>query len=212
MEINYLGHSCFRLKGKDNTILIDPFDESVGKLAKQKCDILLNTHAHSDHNNNDVATDNKIFIENPGEYEIGGTFIYGFPTFHDDKQGTERGKNTIYLIDIEGYTVLHLGDLGHDLTKELLEKVGEVDVLMVPVGGNYTIDAKKAVNIISQIEPRFVIPMHYKTATLGKDIEIDSVDKFLDEMGAEDVKSEDKLTLSSRTNLPEETTVVILNS
>ena len=117
MEITYLGHSCFRIKGKENTVVIDPYDAKVGKkLSKQKCDILLNSHDHFDHNFNEACSDYKLLIQNPGEYEISGTFIYGFPTFHDDKGGQERGKNIIFLIEIEDFTVLHLGDLGHDLS------------------------------------------------------------------------------------------------
>jgi len=124
MEIKYLGHSCFKIKGKQNALLIDPYDDSVGKkLSKQKCDVLLNTHQHGDHNNNEAASEYKLLIENPGEYEIGGTVIYGFQTFHDNKKGEERGKNTIYMIDIDGFTILHLGDLGHELSKSIVEIV-----------------------------------------------------------------------------------------
>lgn len=212
MEITYLGHSCFKIKGKDNTILIDPYDETIGKLSKQSCDILINSHQHGDHNHNEIVSDYKILIDVPGEYEIGGTFIYGYPTFHDNKLGEERGKNTIFSIEVEGYVVMHLGDLGHQLDQKFLEKIEDVDVLMVPVGGFYTIDAKTASKVIAQIEPKIVIPMHFKKKDDKSDSQIDTLEKFMEEMGLEEVKEEDKLNLSSRTNLPEETQVVILKA
>ena len=213
MEIKYLGHSCFKIKGKDISLIIDPYDESVGKkLGKQKCDVLLNTHQHKDHNNNADISDYRLLIENPGEYEIGGAFIYGFPTFHDNKKGEERGQNTIFMIDLDGFTILHLGDLGHELQKSTLEKLSGVDVLMIPVGGNYTIDSKVASKVVSQVEPRIVVPMHYKDGVFNKDLEIDKLAKFLEEMGSEDAKTEEKITLTSTTTLPEEAEIVVLSA
>ena len=212
MEITYIGHSCFKIKGKEITIVIDPYDPKIGyKLPKLEADILLITHGHSDHNNVEGVTVNKLVIDSPGEYETSGIFINGYDTEHDEKEGSERGKNTIYLIEMEGVKFLHLGDLGHELVQSTLEKIETVDVLMVPVGGRYTINAEKAAKVISSLEPGIVIPMHYKTEDLTGVEGLDGLDKFLDEMGVEDnVKKLDKLKINSKNDIPEETEVFIL--
>jgi L-ascorbate metabolism protein UlaG (beta-lactamase superfamily) len=192
MEITYIGHSCFKIKGKELTIVIDPYDPKIGyKLPKLECDVL---------------------ITSPGEYETSGVFIFGIPVYHDAKEGHERGENTIYMIEIDGITLLHLGDLGHDLSKETLEKLSDIDVLMIPVGGKGTIDAETASEVISEIEPGYVLPMHYKTVELTGIQGLDGLDKFLNEMGVEnDVKKDDKLKISSKSDVPDDTQVVILN-
>jgi L-ascorbate metabolism protein UlaG (beta-lactamase superfamily) len=151
-------------------------------------------------------------IDGPGEYEIGGAFVYGRMVNHDEKQGSERGKNTMYLITIDGIDILHVGDLGHELSQEDIEKIPNVDILMVPVGGNVTIDAEKASELISVFEPAYVIPMHYQTPDLTDSLKLDGVDKFLDIMGVENgVKKDlDKLTISSVKEDSEGTEVVVL--
>jgi L-ascorbate metabolism protein UlaG (beta-lactamase superfamily) len=214
MEITYIGHSCFKLKGKDATLVIDPYNPEVGyKMPKTDADILLVTHDHFDHNNVSAVTNVKLLIKGPGEYETKGTFIHGISTFHDDKQGAERGVQTIYEIDFEGMTVVHLGDLGHELSKDTLEKISKVDVLLIPVGGFYTINAKTAAKVVAALEPGYVIPMHYKTADFSGSDELEPLSKFLDEMGLDDksVRKEDKLKLSSKSDIPEETEVIVLN-
>ncbi len=212
MEITYIGHSCFKIKGKDISIVIDPYDPKIGyKLPKLEADLLLTTHDHFDHHNISGVSGYKLLIDGPGEYEVSGAFVYGIPTYHDDKKGEERGSQTIYMIDIDGFTLIHLGDLGHELSTEMLEKVSKVDVLMVPIGGVYTLDAEKAVNVISAIEPGIVIPMHYKTPDLVGFDKLEGIDKFMDEMGVENnIKKEEKLKISSSSDIPEETEVVIL--
>lgn len=216
MEISYIGHSCFRIKGKDTSLVIDPYDpEKVGfKLPKLKADIVLLSHQHCDHAHKDGVTDCKLLVETPGEYEIVGTFIYGIKTYHDDQKGKLRGDNTIFQIDIDGFSLLHLGDLGHELTTETLERLTDIDVLMIPVGGEYTIDAKTAVKVISSVEPFIVIPMHYQTDDLtGLSKNLDDLNVFLEEIGIEEngVKKTDKLVLRSRSDIPEESTVYVLS-
>jgi L-ascorbate metabolism protein UlaG (beta-lactamase superfamily) len=213
MEITYIGHSCFKIKGKDVTLVIDPYDPKIGyKLPKLECDVLLTSHSHFDHNNISGVTGYRLLINSPGEYETNGVFIYGIPVYHDGKQGAERGDNTIYLIEIDDISILHLGDLGHDLSKETLEKISDVDVLMIPVGGKYTIDAETAAEVISEIEPGYVLPMHYKTPDLTGVSDLAGLDKFMDEMGIENnVKKDDKLKIGSKSDVPDETQVVILN-
>ena len=214
MHIIWHGQSCFQIilarnKGEQVSIVIDPFDETIGlKVPALSADILLVSHSHQDHNNKKALKGTPFLIEGPGEYEVKETFIWGIPSFHDDVQGAKRGSNTIYTIEGEGMRVCHLGDLGQkELTSEQLEKIGDIDILMVPVGGVYTIDAKGASRIISQIEPRLVIPMHYHLPKLK--IKLEGVDKFLKEMGKRSVTPQPKLLIKKK-DLPEETKVVVL--
>jgi L-ascorbate metabolism protein UlaG (beta-lactamase superfamily) len=216
MEITFIGHSCFKLKGKDISLVIDSFDpKATGyKLPKLEADVVLITHDHPGHNYKVGVNNYELLIDSPGEYEIRNVFIHGIPVFHDASQGSERGENTMYVIEIDGFTLLHLGDLGHELSKDILEKIPDIDVLMIPVGGRHTIDAETAVKVISSIEPGIVIPMHYQNGQpteISKDLA--KLDKFLEEIGAEkSTKKEDKLKLTSRSDIPNETTVMILNS
>lgn len=213
MEITYIGHSCFKIKGKNLTIVTDPYDPAkMGyKLPKLEADVLLLSHDHFDHAYTEGVSNYSLLINSPGEYETKDVFIYGIPTFHDDKEGKERGKNTIYLIEMDGFSILHLGDLGHELSKETLEKIPNVDVLLIPVGGKFTIDAKTASKVISSLEPGFVLPMHYATADSALKDQIDKVDKFLNEMGVENsYKKDDKLKISQRSEVPQETEVIVL--
>jgi len=212
MEITYIGHSSFKIKGKDISLVIDPYDPKIGyKFPKQECDVLLTTHNHDDHHYIDGVSGYRLLIEGPGEYELSDVFINGLQVFHDDKEGAERGKSTIYSIDIDGFTLLHLGDLGHELSKETLEKLTDIDVLLIPVGGKYTINAAAAAKVISSLEPGIVIPMHYKTED-SVDLGLDTLEKFLEEMGAKSsIKKEEKLKISNRSDIPEETTIIVLN-
>ena len=212
MEITYIGHSCFKIKGKEISIVIDPYDSKIGyKLPKLEADLLLTTHDHFDHHNIAGVSGYKLLIDGPGEYEVNGAFIYGISTYHDDKKGGERGTQTMYLIDIDGFTLMHLGDLGHELSTDTLEKVAKVDVLMIPIGGVFTINAEKAAQVISSLEPGIVLPMHYKTDDLVGFDDLQGVDKFMDEMGVENnVIKEEKLKISSASDVPEDTEVVIL--
>lgn len=213
MEITYIGHSSFKIKGKTLSLVIDPYNPKIGyKFPKQDADAVLVTHDHYDHNYIEGVSNYRLLIDGPGEYEASDVFVTGIQVFHDDKNGAERGADTIYMIEIDGFTILHLGDLGHELSTETLEKLLDIDVLMIPVGGKYTIDAEAAAKVISSIEPSYVIPMHYKTATMLEMQDIDGVDKFLEEMGVEDshVKKEDKLKLTTRNDVSEDTQIVIL--
>lgn len=204
-------------------MVIDPYDpQKLGvKLPKLETDVVLSSHNHFDHNYIEGVSGYRLVIDNPGEYEVSGVFIHGIETYHDDKEGKERGKNTMFLIEIDGFTLLHAGDLGHELSKDTLEKISEVDVLMIPVGGVYTIDAETASEVISSLEPSIVIPMHYKYNGVSQkltkdeskvDIKLATVEEFLEEMGVENTaKKEDKLKISNKSDIPEETQVVVLN-
>ncbi len=217
MEIVYCGHSCFKVKGKSVTVVFDPFDPAmVGlKLPKLEADIICVSHDHGDHNFvsgvKGISEDKAPFIvKGPGEYDIQGVHIQAFSTFHDDKKGEERGKNTIYYVEIDGFFLLHLGDLGHALSDEILEELNTVDVLFVPVGGTYTIDYETAMSVVSDVEPSYVIPMHYQTESLNLSKKLDSVDKFIAEWGSDVVKKEEKLKITVKSDMPEETQVIVL--
>ncbi|MFH0854256.1 MAG: MBL fold metallo-hydrolase [bacterium] len=213
MIINYLGHSCFKLEGKETpaVLIMDPFDKSIGlKVPKMNADIITVSHSHNDHNNiSDIKgiTNNPFIVNIPGEYEIKGVLIYGIPSFHDKKMGAERGENTIFRIELDGISIAHLGDIGHIPNNAVLEKLEGIDILLIPVGGIYTINAKEANEIISRIEPRIAIPMHYKVK--GIDLDIDTVDPFLKEMGVSKTEIENKLKISKK-DLPQGTMQVVV--
>ena len=189
MEIRYLGRSCFEIKNKNLAIVTDPFSDRDGlKLPKLKANIVTVSHNHSDHNNfaaiDGVSAEKKPFVvESAGGYEIEGVLVEGIPSFHDNKGGTERGINTIFDFKFDGMNFCHLGDLGCNLNEEQLESLSNVDILFVPVGGKYTIDAEDAVKVVNKIEPRIVIPMHYNDN--GSDDSLAGVEKFIKELGVE---------------------------
>jgi L-ascorbate metabolism protein UlaG (beta-lactamase superfamily) len=208
MEIKYLGHACFLLKGEHATVVIDPYEEKVGlKLPSLTADMVAVTHDHYDHNNVKAISGNPFVINGPGEYEVKGVFVNGLPTFHDEKGGKERGINTVYLIEIDGFRVCHLGDLGHKLESEQLDLINGVDVLLVPVGGQVTLDGKKAAEVADQIEPRIVVPMHYQTKGL-KISGLAEVTSFLQEIGVKEPVKKDTLKLK-KDQLPQDKTEVI---
>jgi L-ascorbate metabolism protein UlaG (beta-lactamase superfamily) len=189
MQITWNGHSSFKIITKtpsgEVTLITDPFSKEIGfKFPKSSADIVTVSHDHYDHNNASEISGEPFVITRPGEYEVKGIFVYGFNTFHDEKNGAERGKNTIYTMQLidEGISLAHLGDLGHVLSNKDLENLEKIDILFVPVGGTYSLNAKQAVEVINQIEPRIVIPMHYKTPDLK--IDLASVDAFCKELGA----------------------------
>ncbi len=208
-----MGHSSFKLRGKSVTVVTDPYDpEFVGlKYPKTEADIVTVSHCHSDHNFISIVGGGPFVISLPGEYEIKGVSVFGFSSYHDDKQGTEKGKNIIYLIEIDGLRICHLGDLGGGLSAELIEEIGTVDVLCIPVGGKVTLEPNEAVELINQIEPSIVLPMHYNLPSMNQKIfgDLKPVDEFLSKMEVEDKTVLDKLTIS-KDKLPEETKVVIL--
>lgn len=209
MDITWLGHACFRIRGKNVTIVTDPYDEKIGyKLGKVAADIVTVSHDHYDHNNVAAVGGNPRVVHGPGEYEIAGVFITGIQTWHDAESGARRGRNTAYLIDLDDLVVCHLGDLGHVLTPQQAEAMSKVDILLVPVGGNYTINSAQAAEVISLVEPKIVIPMHFRTEGLA--LEIDPVERFARAMGLKELPTSPKLTVS-KTTLPEETQVVVLD-
>jgi L-ascorbate metabolism protein UlaG (beta-lactamase superfamily) len=213
MNITYFGHSCFKIEEKINdqniSIITDPFTKEVGlKVPNVEADIVSVSHDHFDHNNISSLRGNPFVVDTAGEFDIKGVIIEGVRSYHDDKQGQDRGDNIIFRFDVEGLSLAHLGDLGDVLDNKQLEKLGGVDILFIPVGGKYTLDAKKALEVISQVEPRIVIPMHYKTK--DSKIDIDGVDKFIKELGIEP-NYEDKLKINKKDLPTEDMRLVIFN-
>lgn len=208
MEITWLGHACFKIRGTQATIITDPYSPDLGySLDKPAARIVTVSHQHSGHSYVQGVSGEPKLITGPGEYEVSGVPITGMATFHDDEEGRKRGKNTAYLIEINEVAVCHLGDLGHMLTTGQMEEVGNVDVLLLPVGGVSTINAATAAEIVRQLEPKVVIPMHYKTEALNWMLE--PVDGFLKEMGAKGLTPKPKL-LVTKANLPTSTQVFLL--
>jgi L-ascorbate metabolism protein UlaG (beta-lactamase superfamily) len=209
VDITWLGLSCFRIRGSQAVIITDPFPPGLGyTLGKQTADIVTVSHPHPSHSYDQGINSEHRLVRGPGEYEISGVLILGISTYHDSVKGQSRGKNTIYLMEIDGVNVLHLGDLGHVLSDEQVEEIGNVDVLLLPVGGVSTINAAMAAEVMRKLEPRVVIPMHYKTDKSSRDLE--PVENFLKEMGQTQVEPRPKLNVS-RTNLPLTTEVVVLS-
>jgi L-ascorbate metabolism protein UlaG (beta-lactamase superfamily) len=216
MEITWYGHSCFRLTERNYaTVVTDPFDsKSIGYDAlKLRSDIVTVSHDAPGHNNTDVVKGTSHVIDGPGEFEIGGVFVTGVQT---DGSGTGKKKkekeklsrNTIYVFDYDGITVAHLGDLREVPTQSEIESLGTINVALVPVGGGGGLNAAKAAEVISLIEPNLVIPMHY--ATPAAKVSLDSLNKFIKEMGLSKPETQPSLKVT-RSGLPDETRVVVLD-
>ena len=209
MEINWLGHSCFGLKGKQATVITDPYPPDLGySLGKPTAHIVTVSHQHLGHSYTQGISGEPRLVTGPGEYEINGVLISGIATCHDRERGQQRGKNTVYVIEVDEISVCHLGDLGHVLTAEQVEEIDDVDVLILPVGGVSTINASMAAEIVRQVEPKAVIPMHYKTEATSRELE--PVDRFLKEIGVKQIDPQQKLSFTKST-LPISTQVFLLN-
>lgn len=215
MQIKFIGHSSFVIKSKDAKLVTDPFDaQEVGlKFPKQEADIVTISHPHPDHNHSANITGDPLIIDWPGEFEKKGIRISGYNSFHDTKKGEERGANILYKIETEGVSILHCGDLGHALSDDLVDQIGDVDILLVPVGGFYTITAEEAVSVIKKVEPSIVIPMHYNHPQLDQKTfaNLTDINEFIQKYGADKstIEETDVLTVKSD-SLPEETKLVIM--
>jgi L-ascorbate metabolism protein UlaG (beta-lactamase superfamily) len=213
MEITWLGHSCFRLRSRTATVVTDPYGKDLGLiLPRVRADIVTVSHDSDSHNNvKGVKGDFKV-LAGPGEYEVSNVFVTGL-VLSDRKAGGKSAKNgaarnTVFLIELDGLTVCHLGDLDTVPTQAMMEEsLSEVDVLLVPVGGSGALNASQAAEVVSLLEPHVVIPMHYKIK--GLELKLDPVSKFLKEMGLDKVDEQESLKLD-RGGLPDETQVVLL--
>lgn len=204
MVITWYGQACFKIQSGEKTLVFDPYAKSIGLNPPSfQADIALVTHEHSDHNNISAVKGDYFLINGPGEYEVEGVKVRGITSFHDNERGAKRGFNTLYIVDLEGIKVLHMGDFGQEkLEDRQLEEIEDVDILMIPVGGFFTIGAKNAVSVINQIEPGIVIPMHYKVPKITIE-ELVGVEEFLKEFGEEGVEAQEKFTIKQK-DLPGE--------
>ncbi len=194
MEIKYLGHASFLIKTKTAKVVTDPYDsEMVGmKFPKTEADIITISHHHHDHDQSDLIPlpptgAPALIIDMPGEFEKMGVRIFGFKSFHDDKKGEERGENILYKIEAEGISILHCGDLGYVPEDSFLDAIGDVDILLVPTGGFYTIDSSQAAELVKKIEPSIVIPMHFNQPKLNQKNfgQLEKVEEFTKKFGLE---------------------------
>lgn len=197
-EIRWYGHNCFRIRAREGAIVTDPIDRSSGfAMPKVTADVVTISHPHDNHNSLRQIREEPSYqvVEGPGEYEIHDVLITGIRTYHDTQRGSERGYNTVYLIEVEGMTICHLGDLGHSLNQEQSEALGNADIVLIPAGGDNTnvIDPTVAAEIIGQIEPKVVIPMQY--AAGGGDQNLGTLEAFCKALGVETPEPEDKLTI-----------------
>ena len=209
MDVTWLGHACFRLRGRGAAVVTDPYPPAIGlKLSRMDADLVTVSHDHEDHNYTQVVRDGAYEVRGPGEYEVAGVSVIGLPTFHDVEKGAKRGRNTVYLITIDDVRVCHLGDLGHRLDDAEAEAVAAPDVLLVPVGGRATLNGELAAEVVRQLEPRYVVPMHY--AISGLKIQLDPIDRFLKEMGVSAPEAQPKLSVQKSSASEFETKVVVL--
>jgi L-ascorbate metabolism protein UlaG (beta-lactamase superfamily) len=207
MEITWYGHSCFRLaeRGKA-TVVTDPYDESIGyPLPKLKAEVVTISHNAPGHSNYLNVKGMQRLLNGPGEYEIGGVFIVG-AAMHS-AQATPPKYNVAYMFDYDGLTIVHLGDLDHVPHQSTVEAMGNIDIVLVPVGGGAGLNATQAAEVVSLLEPGIVVPMHYKTDE--NVLDLDPVDRFLKEMGVSRIQQEETLKVT-KGNLPEQTQIVVL--
>ncbi|RKX43876.1 MAG: MBL fold metallo-hydrolase [Thermotogae bacterium] len=178
LKVYWLGHACFLIEGQGVKIITDPYDPSIGyPMFDVAADIVTESHQHFDHNAHGYVKGNPQIVSTPGHHKFERVEIVGYETYHDDAQGKHRGKNIVFRMVVDGVSVVHMGDIG-EVIDGVSEKLKPVDVLMIPVGGHFTVDAREAKEIVDTIEPRIVIPMHYKTEHL-KFVGIAPVEEFL---------------------------------
>lgn len=211
MKIEYLGHSCFKLTESTGTsVVCDPYSEDIGyKMPKTLADAVTVSHNHYDHDAVKNVEGNPVIIEKQTSFSLPGVEVDAVKSFHDGKRGKLRGENTIFKFRMDGIDVCHLGDLGEECSSALIESVLPVNVLLIPVGGNYTIDAEMAKEYVDRIMPDVVIPMHYRTKDCKLDI--DRVDEFLKLFDEESVEELDDSAIElSRSDLNGGTRIIIL--
>ena len=190
-------------------MVTDPYPPAVGlKLGRMDAEVVTISHEHDNHNYTQVVREGAYEVRGPGEYEVAGVSVIGVPTYHDSEKGAKHGRNTVYLIEIDDVRICHLGDLGHKLEDAEAEAVASPDVLLVPVGGQSALNAAQAAEVVRQLEPRYVVPMHYSIP--GLKLQLDPIDRFLKEMGVASSEPQPKLSVQKSSVTEYETKVVVL--
>lgn len=211
MKIEYLGHSCFRLTESTGTsVVCDPYDSSIGYVMPEvAADAVTVSHRHYDHDNTGAVGGNPVIIDSECNYDLHGIRISAVKSFHDGQRGKCRGENLIFKFRMDGIDVCHLGDLGEECSSALIDQLLPVNVLLIPVGGNYTIDAEMAKEYVDRIMPDVVIPMHFRQK--GCKLDIGKVDEFIDLFDEDCIaeSEEDELDLM-RSDLNGDTKIVVL--
>lgn len=209
MDIVWHGHACFRLRGRDTTVVTDPYDRSLGfPPLRLTADVVTISHPDAHHGSLEsvqAAGERLRRVDGPGEYEVAGALIEGVATYRDKQRGTTRGKNTAYVIHLDDLSVCHLGAIGHTLSSSQIEAMKDADILLVPVGGGGALDGAEAAEVVSQLEPRIVIPMYYGTPA----IPLESVERFCKELAVTEAAVQPRLAIT-RSGLSDETRVVLL--
>ncbi len=203
MQIVFHGYSCFTIKGDSIEIVTDPFTDELGVVVPQlTADLVTVSHDHRNHCNTGIVSGSPKIFDWPGEYEYKDVSLKGVSTFHNKKDQDDRGENISFVIVVDDIKICHLGSLGSKLTDKQLELLGDIDILMMPIGGETTIDPKKGVDVIEQIDPRIIIPMRYKLPGLTRELE--SVENFAKLLGHEVFETSQKL-VTSKLKLPTDT-------
>jgi L-ascorbate metabolism protein UlaG (beta-lactamase superfamily) len=208
MELHWLGHACFRIRGKGATIVTDPYADEVGRLGRPTADLVTISHEHAGHGHAaGVAVQGRV-VRGPGEYDIRGVPVVGVQTAHDAVGGRERGRNVVYALYVDDVAICHLGDLGHVPTAEQVEAIGRVDVLLLPIGPRAPLSATQALEVVNLLDPRVVVPMHHRVSP--RDADDGSVAALCRALGAAASAPQGRLSLTAET-LPEARTVVVLD-
>ena len=210
MDITWLGHACFRLRGREATVVTDPYDRSLGlNPGRQTADVVTISHDGPHHDASDQIGGNPRVIRGPGEYEISGVMITGVATPGERIGEGSFGRNTAFAITVDDIVICHLGDLGAKLNTEQIEALKDPDVLLIPAGGGCTLGLSDIAEVVSQLEPKLVVPMHY--ALSGVKVELESVERFCREMAVEEAHPQQRLAVT-RSSLPDDTSVVLLET
>jgi L-ascorbate metabolism protein UlaG (beta-lactamase superfamily) len=210
MDLTWLGHACFRMRGREGVVLADPPDPKSGHaIPKTEAQVVTISHDHPGHASLRSVGGEPVVLRGPGEYEVREVLVTGVSTFHDDEKGATRGRNTVFAIRLDDLVVCHLGDLGHELSAADLERIGDVDIVLVPISGaDVNLPAAKAAEVVHQLEPRVVVPMSYDPEAKKKDTPFD---RLLHELGVKDLTPVSKLSVT-RSSLPDNVQVVALDS
>jgi len=211
MDLTWLGHACFRMRAREGIVLADPPDPKSGHaIPKTEAAIVTISHEHPGHSSLKSVGGEPVVLRGPGEYEVHEVLVTGIGTFHDDSKGSARGRNTVFAIRLDDLVICHLGDLGHELPAADLERLGDIDIVLIPIsGGDVNLTAAKAAEIIHQLEPKVVVPMSYDPDA-KKDTHA-PFERLLHELGVKELTPVAKLSVT-RGSLPENVQVVALDS
>lgn len=210
MTIKWLGHSSFYIQSSNVSIITDPFNPNIGlKFPKISADIITVSHDHYDHSYTVGVEGNPVIINNLGKHTINNIEITGIQSYHDDQNGATRGQNIIFKFTIENMTLVHFGDIGHILNQKTIDQLSSVDIIMLPVGGTFTIDPIKALEIFHQLNPKFILPMHYQIEGLVVSSRLLSVEDFINRSGL-DYEKVTELNISKE-KLPTNPKIIIFN-